>query len=100
MKIKKSKLAALDFLSVSKNGYLHEDKGYISIEHNWMGQVTDQKMIKLSGLEEIEADQAGLLKMLFNFGDLTFKGQGVTETLRFVKNPRYVKRYIQDLKNV
>lgn len=103
MKIRKSWLARLDLISVSKNGYIHEDpdpsKSYIAIEHVWLGRVTDQKVIKISGLEEVEVDQAGLLKQLLGFGTLIFKGQGVTEQLLFVKNPNSYRQYLTDAKN-
>lgn len=96
MKIEKSWLAKFDWISVTKNGYIKKGiGGYILIEHCWLGKVTDQKVIKLAGLEEVEVDQAGLFKQLFNFGTLIVKGQGVTERLMLVKNPQSYKNYIE-----
>lgn len=94
LKLKKSWLANLDLLAVSKNAWIHLNQDRIYIEHKWIFGVVDQKTVKISGLEEVEVEQAGLLKQFLNFGTITFKGQGVTESIMFVKNPNFYKQYL------
>jgi hypothetical protein len=98
IKVKKSWLGKLDFLALSKNAWIYPDQDRIYIERAWVFGVTDQKSLKISGLEEVDANQSTLFRQLFNFGTLTLKGQGVTESILFVRDPHFYRAYLTKIK--
>ena len=55
----------------------------------------EDKTIKLSHLEEIEIDQAGLFRMALDYGTIKLKGGGrVHAQIDWVKHPHNVKGYL------
>lgn len=95
MQIKKTKLRHLDFMAPNVTAWVDQDKGYIFIQRKWLFGDTEDS-IKLSALDEVEVEQMGLWRMIFNYGTLILKASGgVREELKWVKNPHYYRSIIE-----
>lgn len=72
------------------------DNGYIFIRKTFLFGEQDEKAIKIVNIAEVEVNQMGLLKTLFNYGSITIRGEGDTiERIDWIKNPRFYEKILK-----
>lgn len=99
IKIEKTKLAKLNFMSTTTVAYIKPEVDELSIQKIWQFGVVDERVITISGLSEIEADTSGFWRSMFNFGKLILRADGdVVESIGWVKNPHYYQQILTQIK--
>lgn len=70
--------------------------GHLLIVRHFLFGEKDEKSLPLANIAEVDVNQMGLLKTIFNYGTMIIRAEGDTvEKIDWVKNPHFYKQVIE-----